>query len=455
MRNDVPTMQPGPTGACAVQGRVRWSPVKSLWWVAMAVGALLALTIYFSVGGLLLGLGTTAVTLCLGHSLGMHRRFIHRAYEAPLWLERLFVYLGTLVGMAGPLGMMRTHDLRDWAQRQPQCHDYFGHRRAFLHDGWWQLHCEIELNCPPRFVPPPDIESDRFYRWLERHWLWQQLPWALLFFALGGIGWVLWGVCFRVWVGVTGHWLIGHFAHRHGHRAWEVQRAAVQGFNVRLPGLGALGWWITGAITFGECWHNNHHAFPASSRIGHAAHELDPGWWVLLALRRVGLVGRLALPCDLPHRPELRPMPVALPIYPLTLLYDRRCAVCRLEMDELQARDSDSKLRFVDISQDGFDAAVWGATLAELNAVIHARDAQGCTHRGVSALRLAYVAVGRGWVLAPTGWPVLRPLSDAFYAWFARHRYGISRLLSPLIEHIAAARTARRMQRCASGVCER
>lgn len=267
VRNDVPTMRTGPAGASAVHGRVRCSPFKSAWWFAMGAG-----------------------TLCLGHSLGMHRRFIHRSYAAPLWLDRLFVYLGTLVGMAGPLGMMRTHDLRDWAQRQPECHDYFGHRRSFLHDGWWQLHCEIALDRPPRFVPPPEIENDRFYCWLERHWLWQELPWAALFLALGGTGWVLWGICFRIWIGVTGHWLIGHFAHRDGHRAWEVQRAAVQGFNVRVPGLGALGWWITGAISFGECWHNNRHAFPASSRIGHAAHELDPGWWVLLALQRGGLV---------------------------------------------------------------------------------------------------------------------------------------------------------------------
>jgi hypothetical protein len=50
---------------------------------------------------------------------------------------------------------------------------------------------------------------------------------------------------------------------------------------------------------------------------------------------------------------------------------------------------------------------------------------------------------------------VLRPLSDAFHAWFARHRYGISRVFAPLIGHIAAARMARRMQRCAGGVCER
>jgi len=153
-------------------------------------------------------------------------------------------------------------------------------------------------------------------------------------------------------------------------------------------------------------------------------------------------------------RPELRPMP-AESIYPLTLLYDRRCAVCRLEMDELRERDREAKLNFIDISQDGFDAAPWGATLADLNAVIHAIDARGRTHRGVPALRMAYAAVGLGWLWAPTGWPLLRKLFDAFYAVFARHRYVISRSAAPLIEHVAAARRARRMRRCGNGVCER
>ena len=114
MRNDVPTREAGPAGADAAAGRVRGAPVKSLWLLGMSAGGLWALGAHFRWGGLALCVGCTAVTLCLGHSLGMHRRFIHRSYEAPLWLEHAFVYLGTLVGMAGPLGMLRTHDLRDW-----------------------------------------------------------------------------------------------------------------------------------------------------------------------------------------------------------------------------------------------------------------------------------------------------------------------------------------------------
>jgi predicted DCC family thiol-disulfide oxidoreductase YuxK len=141
------------------------------------------------------------------------------------------------------------------------------------------------------------------------------------------------------------------------------------------------------------------------------------------------------------------------PIYPLTLLYDGQCPVCRLEMDELRTQDRHGRLRFEDISAPGFDAETWGATAAELDALMHAVDAQGHTWRGVPALREAYTAVGRGAVWAPTAWPLLAPLAGAGYALFARHRRGISRAVVPLIDHIAAVRAARRLQRCTDGAC--
>lgn len=59
----------------------------------------------------------------------------------------------------------------------------------------------------------------------------------------------------------------------------------------------------------GECWHNNHHAYPGSARLGLFAGEWDPGWWVLIALREFGLAWNLRLPSDLPPRPELIQLP--------------------------------------------------------------------------------------------------------------------------------------------------
>src|SRR5260221_10629501 len=128
----------GAIDAIAVAGRVHWKPVNSLWIGAMTVAGLAA-PFFFTWGALLLFLAATATTICLGHSLGMHRRLIHRSYDCPLWLERLFVYFGTLVGMAGPYGMIRQHDIRDWAQRKAECHPYLAHRSTIAHDGFWQL----------------------------------------------------------------------------------------------------------------------------------------------------------------------------------------------------------------------------------------------------------------------------------------------------------------------------
>src|SRR5215470_10058243 len=282
----------------AIGGSVRWKPVKSIWISAMTLAALIGGPLYFSWSAAALFLVTTAVSVCLGHSLGMHRRLIHRAYDCPLWLERLFVYLGTLVGMAGPYGMIRQHDIRDWAQRKPRCHPYLAHRSSPLRDGFWQLHCELALAHPPELLMERRVADDRFYRFIDRTWMAQQLPWALVFFAIGGLPWVVWGVAVRVSVSVTGHWLVGYFAHNRGPRSWHVEGAGVQGYNIPWCGL----------ITMGEAWHNNHHAFPASARLGLRPGETDPGWWVLVLLSRLGLIWNVKTPDTLPLRPNLIPL---------------------------------------------------------------------------------------------------------------------------------------------------
>lgn len=279
----------------SLDGAVRWSPVKSIWIGAMTIVACVLGPISFSWQAFALFLMTSGITLCFGHSVGMHRRLIHGSFRCPLWLEYFCVYLGTLVGMAGPIGMIRIHDHRDWAQRQPVCHDFFCHRRSFWHDAWWQLHCELRLSMPPHFVLEPRIANDRFYASIERTWILQQLPWAILFFALGGWSWVVWGICVRVAVSVIGHWLVGHYAHREGPQSWTVDGAAVQGHNVVIAGL----------ISMGESWHNNHHAFPGSAKLGLFPGQIDLGWWLILSFEALGLATNIKTPNELPYRREL------------------------------------------------------------------------------------------------------------------------------------------------------
>ena len=277
-------------------GVVRFSPVKAAWFFVMAAGAVIGGALTASVPAVLLFLVSTAVVLLFGHSLGSHRKLVHDSFQCPRWLEYLLVYLGVQVGLAGPIGLLRQHELRDYAQRLPVCHDYLRHGRSFWRDAWWQLTCELRLAREPRLVLEPRVADDRFYRFLERTWMAQQLPWALLFYAWGGWAFVFWGVCARVTAGVFGHWLVGYFAHNQGEMHRVVDNAAVQGRNVRLTSL----------LTMGECWHNNHHAFPGSARLGLEKGEWDPGWWALCAFEKLGLAWQIRLPEHLAPRPELR-----------------------------------------------------------------------------------------------------------------------------------------------------
>lgn len=295
---DEPRFKSGP-GMNAWRGSVHWVPAKSLWVTGMTLVGLFGAAVTFSVENLSVLLVTTAVTLCCGHSLGMHRLLIHRSWKTFKPIEYLFVWFGVLVGLAGPIGMMRTHDLRDWAQRQARCHDYFAHRQVWYRDLWWQLHCDVRLTTPPVFQPGVAFRADRVYAFMERYWMAQQIPVALLLAWLGGWQWVIWGVPLRVSVSVLGHWLIGFFAHRQGRRRWHVRGAGVQGYNIHFGGP------LSGLVTMGECWHNNHHAFPGSAKLGLDPGQVDPGWWMLRVMEKLGLAWAIRLAGDLPDRPQL------------------------------------------------------------------------------------------------------------------------------------------------------
>ena len=282
-------------GTDPVTGRVRWDPVHSLWNGGMAAAALVLGPLTFSLPALGVFVVTTGAALLLGHSVGFHRRLIHRSFECPLWLERILVWFGTAVGMSGPHWIIRTHDLRDWAQRRPDCHPYLSHGSGMAKDAWWQLHCRLELANPPRF----DLGRagrDPFYRFLEATWLAQQLPIAALLFWVGGWSFVVWGVAVRVFACVHGHWLVGYLAHNRGPQHWIVDGAGVQAHDVPWAGF----------VTMGEAWHNNHHAFPGSARIGLYPGQSDLGFAFIRLLEWLGLAWDVRTPTTLPARTTLR-----------------------------------------------------------------------------------------------------------------------------------------------------
>ena len=117
---------------------------------------------------------------------------------------------------------------------------YSRHGAGFWRDAWWQLHCRLDLNIRPISGWSSGSPMTAFYACVERTWMLQQSPWALLFFAIGGLSFVVWGISVRVTVCVTGHWLIGHFAHRQAinlDRRWRVG----PGYDIPFAGFITMG----------------------------------------------------------------------------------------------------------------------------------------------------------------------------------------------------------------------
>jgi sn-1 stearoyl-lipid 9-desaturase len=279
-------------------GTVMWDAPRSIWNMSFLVGALCLGPLTFTWSAFLLFLGLTAVTLCAGHSVGFHRRLIHRSFECPKWLDYILMYCGTLVGMGGPIWTIGLHDTRDWAQRQPDCHWFLRHGKPLLLEGFYYLNFKVKLAQPPGFDPGAEIAADPFYRFLQRTWMLQQLPLALLLFALGGWPWVVWGVIVRVAVCTTMHWFISFFAHTRGPQDWHLAGAVLQAHNVPLMAI----------PTFGEAWHGNHHAFPRSARHGLYPGQIDLGFQFIRILERLGLAWNVKVPANLPPRPGLVPL---------------------------------------------------------------------------------------------------------------------------------------------------
>lgn len=112
---------------------------------------------------------------------------------------------------------------------------------------------------------------------------------------------------------------------------------------------------------------------------------------------------------------------------PFTLFIDGDCPLCKREA-ALMARMDRGRggLRLVDIASPDFDAAAYGRSHAQFMAEIHGQEPGGELLIGMEAFRRAYASIGWGWLLAPTGWPILRPLFDRLYAFFARHRLSLT-----------------------------
>ncbi|NVJ13972.1 acyl-CoA desaturase [Myxococcus sp. AM010] len=262
-------------------GRLRFDPARALWLWGMLIPGVTVGLAAATPTTVAVSLLLTFVTLCLGHSVGLHRGVIHRTYEAGPLTRGVLAYLFVLSGLGGPLSWARLHAVRDYWQNRPDCPPYFAYGHSMARDFGWNLHLRFEPADDRALARlPRDVLTDPWLCFLERTWPLHVLGLAGMVLVVLGPQAVALCVCARTATSILGHWAVGYAAHVWGERRHALPGTAESGTNI----------WVLGVLSFGEGFHNNHHAFPGSARMGQEAHELDLGWWVIRGLRRLGLV---------------------------------------------------------------------------------------------------------------------------------------------------------------------
>jgi fatty-acid desaturase len=215
-----------------------------------------------------------------GISLGYHRLHTHRGFKCSKAFEYFLAVCGTLTLEGGPIFWVATH------RKHHQLSDHDGDPHSpreggfWAHMGWILFGDTHHNNTEVMGRYAPDLGRDQFYRWLNTyHWV-PLTTLGLILLAIGGWPMVLWGIFLRVVVGLHGTWLVNSATHMWGSRRFETKDDSRNS------------WWVA-LLTFGEGWHNNHHAHPVSARHGLAWYEFDISWITLKLFNAIGIVSDL------------------------------------------------------------------------------------------------------------------------------------------------------------------
>ncbi|MBL8214201.1 MAG: fatty acid desaturase [Bryobacterales bacterium] len=215
-----------------------------------------------------------------GVCMGYHRLHTHRGFKCPLWLEYLLAVCGSLALEGGPISWVATHRIHHQKSDQPGDPHSPREGKFWSHMGWI-IFGQARHNATRMMSKyAPDLAKHRFYIWLN-NWHWVPLLIVSIGLTLwGGLPMLLWALCFRVVAGLHATWLVNSATHIWGSRRFATRDDSRNN------------WWVA-LLTFGEGWHNNHHAHPVSARHGLAWYEFDITYYTLKALESVGLVRNL------------------------------------------------------------------------------------------------------------------------------------------------------------------
>lgn len=230
-------------GILAVHAGLIWAPMTFSWrafWIFIALNW---------------------ITIGLGITLGYHRLLTHRSFKTPKWLEYVFADCGALAAQGGPIKWVATHRVHHAFSDRPQ--DPHSPTRGFwwAHMGWLLAYDEVLDHPTKHWRYAPELGRDPVHRFIGKTNILQQVVLGLLLFAAGGWPFVVWGSFVRIVFGWHCTWAVNSACHLWGYRTYETGERSTNNLWVAL-------------LTYGDGWHNNHHAYPIS-----AAHGLR--WWEL------------------------------------------------------------------------------------------------------------------------------------------------------------------------------
>ena len=223
----------------------------------------------------------------LGVGIGYHRLLTHRSFQTPKWLEYFLTILGTMSIQDSPDKWVATHRMHHRFTEVPNDPHSTRDGLWWAQAGWLfrgvaQDHDEATLQ---RYVP--DLKNDRIHELIARLFYVPVIVSAGLLFLVGGWSMVVWGVFARIVVGWHTTWFVNSLAHKFGKRAYDTADDSTNN-------------WFVAFLTFGEGWHNNHHAHPTSARHGLKWYQFDLNWITLRLVERLGLVDGLKVPRIIP-----------------------------------------------------------------------------------------------------------------------------------------------------------
>ena len=269
---------------------------------AFHIGAIAALFM-FTWKGVAVAAVLWWMTGSLGIGMGYHRLLTHRGYKCPKWVEYFLTVCGTLALEGGPMFWVATHRVHH--QNSDQEGDPHSPRDGgfWSHMGWIITGRAIHNNSEANLPYVPDLRKDKFHTWISKwHWV-PMVVLGVILLAFGGVSVLFWGIFFRTTMGLHATWLVNSATHMWGRQRFLTGDTSRNSFWVAM-------------LTWGEGWHNNHHAHAQSARHGLAWYEFDMNWYGICALRILGLAWDIKLPrfmTDAPAQATTLDMPADIP----------------------------------------------------------------------------------------------------------------------------------------------